>query len=99
MSLIDDHKFDRRRGLCGLETDYHLVRTTCCAAFGVEEHELGVLYFDPDDLSRSVSLLENNPCPFCGKMSWQLERVDDFSEMPRAWRWAAPQDLLDDTKA
>ena len=99
MSLIDDYQFDKKRGLSGPETDYHLARTTCCGAFGVEEHELGMFYFDSVDLSRFVSLLEDHECPFCGRKEWTFERVEDFSSMPQAWRWAAPSDLRDASQA
>ncbi|MFT3781041.1 MAG: hypothetical protein QM790_03430 [Nibricoccus sp.] len=94
MPFIDKYSFEKKGGCGCSNSDYHLARTTCCCAYGVEDDELLDFYFDPRDLSRVIFLgKEEEPCPFCGVKDWNLERVEDFAAMPQEWRWAVPQDL------
>ncbi len=99
MSLIEKYPFERRGARGCSNSDYHLVRTTCCNAFAVEDDELLDLYVDPQDLSRVVDLAKEERCPFCGAEHWNIEPVEDFALMPAEWRWAAPRDLTNEKKA
>ena len=100
MSLIDKYIFEKRGGFGCSNSDYHLARTTCCGAFGVEDDDLPVFYIDAHDLSRVVNLFnEGEPCPFCGAKVWSFEHVEDFAAMPVEWRWAAPKVLTNENKA
>ena len=95
MSLIENHLFEKRGAVrCG-NSEYYLGRTECCGAFGVEDHEAMLFYFDSNNLSRHILSDSESVCPFCGVKSWDGRRVTDFIEMPQEWRWAAPQDLTD----
>src|SRR5271163_2047379 len=93
MSLIEKHLFEKRGGCGCKESDYNLLRTTCCKTFIVEDDELLDYYFDPNDLKKTVHFSKGEPCPFCGNKNWSYEDIDDFSLMPESWRWAAPSDL------
>ena len=93
MSLIDKWAFQSRGG-CGIsESDYNLLRTTCCKSFFVEDDELLDYYLDPNDLNKVAHLLKGSPCPFCGSKDFGFEDIVDFALMPEDWRWAAPSDL------
>ena len=99
MPLIEKYPFEKKGGRGIGESSYHLARTTCCGAFGVEDDELLDFYFDPRDLSRVVDLGKEEACPCCGSKDWSFERVEDFASMPQEWRWAAPRDLTDEKNA
>lgn len=95
MSLIENYLFEKRGAAgCG-NSDYHLARTKCCGAFGVEDHETMTFYFDSNDLSRHILSDSESVCPFCGAKAWGWQRIVDFDQMPQEWRWAAPRDLTD----
>lgn len=95
MSLIDKYTFETKGGSGCSNSDYHLTRTTCCEAYGVEDDELLDFYFDPRDLSRIVFLGEEASCPLCGAKDWSINHIENFTVMPLEWRWAAPRHLID----
>ncbi len=92
MGIIDNIKF-RQAGAIDCNSDFRLHRTSCCAIPCVEDHELGRLYIDSNDLARMVSLLRtpDEPeitCPFCKSYSWNLIEVLEVNEVPTEWKWA-----------
>jgi hypothetical protein len=93
MSLIDKWAFQSRGGHGISESNYNLLRTTCCKSFLVEDDELLDYYIDPNNLEKVAQLLKGSSCPFCGSNDFSFEDIDDFTLMPNAWRWAAPPDL------
>ena len=97
MSLIDKWAFESRRGHGISESNYNLLRTTCCKSFLVEDDELLDYYVDPNNLEKVVQLLKGSSCPICSSKDFNFEDVDDFTLMPEAWRWAAPSDLRNKT--
>src|SRR4051812_1818084 len=93
-SLLDKWKFEARGGHGCTNSDYRLQRTTCCGAYAAEDDELQDLYIDPNDLSKSATLLydprsEKPPaCPFCGANEWDMIEITSAAEVPEAWGWA-----------
>ena len=95
MGLIDKHLFEKKRGFCGGDSDYHLHRMSCCGSSCVEDDEVSDLYVDASDLSKHVSLLRESaeaassiPCPFCGATDWELHEVLEVIDLPPEWSWA-----------
>jgi hypothetical protein len=88
MGVIDKYQFESRGAVGCTNSDYSLQRTSCCQSYAAEDDELSDLYFDPADLSHRVSLLHSPRCPFCGAAQWELIEVQEFAEVPAAWRWA-----------
>lgn len=86
--VIDKAAFEARGGFGCSSSAYALVRTTCCGRFAVEDEELLDLYFDPDDLTKTVKLYEDGACPFCGSDDWDLEGIDAPAAAPGDWQWA-----------
>jgi hypothetical protein len=95
MSVIDKSRFEAAGGNgCGSSV-YVLQRTTCCAAFAVEDRELADLYLDPADLRRTLTLMYDPsadappPRPFRSADDWDMVEVHNVADVPPAWRWAA----------
>jgi hypothetical protein len=92
--LIDKCRFEQRSAAGCSNSDYRLLRTTCCSGHCVEDEELSDLYLDPADLSKRVSLLRLEtdthpfPCPLCGTLEWDLDEVKELADVPDVWRWA-----------
>ncbi len=86
--LIDKKIFETRGGFGCSNSDYTLVRTTCCGNFAVEDEELLDLYYDSENLNKVVKLFEKQNCPFCNKNDWDFEEITDSLIVPNAWQWA-----------
>lgn len=86
--LIDKTVFEARGEYGCSNSDYNLVRTTCCGKFAVEDDELLQLYCDPEDLSKVVQLFDVQSCPLCQSSEWELKEVESQTDMPKEWAWA-----------
>jgi len=96
MGVIDKWHFEARGGHGCDNSDYRLLRTTCCGFYVVEDVELLDLYVDPADLNNSIALgyspRHGEPlpmCPFCGAAEWDLVEIQDITGVPEVWEWAA----------
>jgi hypothetical protein len=97
MSVIDKIRFEARGAAGAALSMYHLHRTVCCRRCCVEDEVLGVLYVDPQDLSKRVDLMRPVddrspfPCPFCGDVWWDVLEIEALSDVPAHWQWACFQ--------
>lgn len=91
MRVIDKDKFENRGGYGCSNSDYGLLRATCCGRFGVEDCELHDFYFDPTDLTKRIRLWENDACPYCSAAEWDLKAIDASDNVPDEWKWACSE--------
>jgi hypothetical protein len=52
------------------------------------DEELGDFYWSSDTPSRSITILADCACPFCGASDWNYRQIDDSNPVPAHWRWA-----------
>jgi hypothetical protein len=88
MTLVDRFTFEGRGAHGTSDSDYGFAMTTCCERVGILDRELDDFYWSYETPSRSVSLLEDPPCPFCGASSWGLHHLQHMDQVPDHWRWA-----------
>ena len=86
--IINKSIFEARSKSGCSNSDYNLVRTTCCGKFAVEDDELLDLYYDSENLSKIVKLYEDSNCPFCNSNEWDYVEIEDASLVPNHWKWA-----------
>lgn len=92
--LIDHHKFVKAGAFdCG-NSDYCLVKTTCCATSFVLDKEIELLSFDPIDLSkRLLAIGDDLSCPRCHSRKWSYQDIADVNEVTGEWlRFVESQD-------
>ena len=95
MFTLERHLFEKAGAAGCSDSSYRVVTLTCCDRQVVEDEELSDLYFDPGDLSRTLSLLGapseiERPCPLCLATAWDLTPVHDVADVSVEWRWACP---------
>jgi len=93
LGIIDEFRFKTRDHFSGTNSDYHLVRATCCGACAVLDAHLLHLYTNPDDIGEPIRLKGKSvppvlQCPLCGAREWDLAEVHELDVVPRSWRWA-----------
>ena len=84
----------QRRGfqLCGND-DFQMVKCVLCGCQYLEEEEIGLIFFDPTDLSRTVFDFvgeERPPCRGCGAQDWLTEWMSAGEELAVRngdWAW------------
>lgn len=88
MGLVDKVVFEKRGAHGSCDSDYAFALTTCCERVGIVDGELGDFYWSAETPSKSISLLDHAPCPFCDTSDWELSRIDSLAHVPEHWRWA-----------
>jgi hypothetical protein len=88
MGLVDKTVFEDRGAHGCSNSDYDFAITTCCEKVGVVDEELDDFYWSSDTPSRSVTILADSACPFCGASDWNYRQIDDLQHVPEHWRWA-----------
>lgn len=88
MGLVDKIVFENRGAHGSCDSDYAFALTTCCERVGVVDDELGDFYWSAETPSKSISLLDGAPCPFCDASGWELRTIDSLAQVPEHWRWA-----------
>src|SRR5687768_8414183 len=104
MGLVDKFAIEKRGAHGCSNSDcapaaaaYDFAMTTCCERVGVIDDELSELYWSSETPSRSISLLQEPPCPFCDASAWTLRHINSLDHVPEHWRWASPPDLSQST--
>jgi hypothetical protein len=88
MGLVDKFVFESRGAHGCSNSDYTFAITTCCERVGVIDDELDDFYWSFETPSKSISLLNDSPCPFCDASDWNPRRLDRLDQVPEHWRWA-----------
>lgn len=88
MSLVDKHTFESRGARGSSDSTYAFAMTVCCERVGVVDDELSDFYWVSETPSAAVSLLADEPCPFCAASRWSLRRLETLEHVPEHWRWA-----------
>jgi len=88
MGLVDKITFETRGARGCSNSDYTFAVTTCCKLIGVVDDELHDFYWNPEDISRVLSFLQDSVCPECGRAEWDLNHLSTIDDVPERWRWA-----------
>ena len=88
MGLVDKLVFENRGAHGCSNSDYGFAITTCCERVGVIDDELSDFYWSFETPSKSISLFNESPCPFCDASSWNFRYIENIDQVPEHWRWA-----------
>jgi hypothetical protein len=84
---LNDDKLFEKGALDFGNSEFELMKTTCCGKFVAYEHEVGHIYYDFYDLQKVCLEFSIDRCPLCSNTSWDFIEIDE-SEIPLNWRWA-----------
>lgn len=91
MGTIDNHIFEKAGAKGCSDSDFNIVKTTCCNTYLVEDGELNEIYFDPADLRKSVDIIYLCGCPMCGSKLWNYYKFAEWPTEKTVWQWAYHQ--------
>ena len=87
-----DKKIIEKAGARGCDdSDYNIVKTTCCNSYLVEDDELNDVYFDPEDLNKVIDVAYSGECPLCGSSTWDYKQLTEWPKEKTKWQWAYHQ--------
>ncbi len=88
MGTIDKNIIEKAGARGCDNSDYNIVRTTCCNSYLVEDDELNEVYFDPEDLRKVIDVTYSGECPVCGSSSWDYKQLNEWPKEKTKWQWA-----------
>lgn len=88
MSTIDKNIFEKSGARGCSNSDYNIVKTTCCNTYFVEDAELNDIYFNPATLKKVIDITYANSCPVCESHVWDYSQLVELPRERTDWQWA-----------
>ena len=87
MIRLDPEKLVGKGVLDFGNSDFRLMKTTCCKQFIVYEDGVGHIYYDPNDFQKVCLCFQIDKCPMCSEKNWDYVDIEK-EDIPQDWYWA-----------
>ena len=87
MIRLDPEKLVEKGAIDFGNSDFRLIKTTCCKQYFIYEAEVGHIYYNPENFKEVCLEFSIEKCPSCHNKKWDFIEIDDC-DIPSNWSWA-----------